>query len=149
MPRMKQKLNEMRIMVPALKSSIMAMIFTITAILVFALIVKSAEMDTEGIVIVNEIIKIVGIVVAALFAAKDPRARKVLSAGIAGLLYIAIGFVVFSIIQGSIGDIVVMLTDAAMGILIGFAVGLIASRMMKTKMENKMQGKKPAHGKIS
>jgi integral membrane protein, TIGR04097 family len=145
---MKQKHTELRIWIPAIKSSIMAMIFTITAILVFALIVKSAEMDISGIAVVNEIIKIAGIVVAALFAAKDPGAKKTLSAGIAGLLYILIGFFVFSIIQGSLGDIVVMLTDAAMGVLIGFAVGLVTGRIIKSGME-KTQGKMTARGKTS
>lgn len=148
MPRVKQKHSEMRIVIPALKSSIMAMIFTITAILVFALIVKSAEMDISGIAVVNEIIKIAGIVVAAFFAAKDPSAKKTLSAGMAGLLYILIGFFVFSIIQGSLGNVVVMLVDATMGVLIGFAVGLIAGRIMKAGMEKK-QGKMAARGKTT
>ena len=138
----------MRIVIPALKSSIMAMIFTITAILVFALIVKSSEMDVSGITVVNEIIKVAGIVVAAFFAAKDPRAKKTLAAGTAGLLYILIGFFVFSLIQGSLGNIVVMLTDAAMGVLIGFATGLVTGRMIKSRGE-KPQGKMAMRGKTS
>ena len=147
MPRNKQKQVELKIMIPALKSSIMAMIFTITAILVFALIVKSTEMDINAIIIINEIIKIAGIVVASLFAAKDPRAKTVLSGGVAGLLYIIIGFFVFSIIQGSLGDMVTMFTDVMMGVLIGFAVGLIVSRILKAKNEKKTQGKPVARGK--
>lgn len=123
----------MKIVTPALKSSIVAMIFTITAILVFALIVKSAEMDVKVIVIVNEIIKIAGVIFASFFAAKDPKSRTVLTAAVAGLLYIVIGFSVFSLIQGSLGDIMMLLTDVMMGVIIGFVVGLFVSKIMKAK----------------
>lgn len=133
MPRNKPKQTEMKVLTPALKSSIVAMIFTITAILVFALVVKSAEMDVKVIVIINEIIKIAGVICASFFAAKDPKSRTVLAAAVAGLLYIIIGFCVFSLIQGTLGDLMMMMTDAMMGVIIGFVIGLFVSKVMKAK----------------
>lgn len=149
MPRKKPKETELKIIIPALKSSIMAMIFTITAILVFALIVKSAGMDVKAIIIINEIIKIAGIIVASFFAAKDPKARTVLAAAFSGLLYILIGFFVFSIIQGSMGDILMMVTDVMMGVIIGFVVGLLVSRVIKARLENKTVGNVPGKSKTT
>jgi putative membrane protein (TIGR04086 family) len=141
MPRNKPKQTEMKVVTPALKSSIVAMIFTITAILVFALIVKSAEIDVKVIVIINEIIKIAGVICASFFAAKDPKSKTVLAAAVAGLLYIVIGFCVFSLIQGAMGDLMMMLTDAMMGVIIGFVVGLFVSKIIKTKAAGKPSGK--------
>lgn len=123
----------MKVLTPALKSSVVAMIFTITAILVFALVVKSAEMDVKVIAVINEIIKIAGVICASFFAAKDPKSRTVLGAAVAGLLYIVIGFSVFSLIQGALGDMMMLLTDAMMGVVIGFVVGLFVSKIMKVK----------------
>jgi putative membrane protein (TIGR04086 family) len=131
MQRRKPKQAELTVLAPALKSSIMAMIFTITAILIFALIVKSAELDVKSIIVLNEIIKIAGIMCAAFFAARDPRARTVPAAAMAGLLYIVIGFFVFSIIQGGFGDVLMLFTDAMMGVVIGFVVGLFVAKVIK------------------
>lgn len=138
MQRRKPKQAELTVLAPALKASIMAMIFTITAILIFALIVKSAELDVKSIIVLNEIIKIAGIICASFFAARDPGARTVLAAAMAGVLYIVIGFFVFSIIQGGFGDVLMLFTDAMMGVVIGFVVGLFVAKVIK---RNKSAGK--------
>ena len=46
-----------------------------------------------------------------------------------------VGFLAFSLIEGSMGDVAMLLADAVMGLLTGGLVGLIFGRLLKRKKQ--------------
>lgn len=108
-----------------------AMIFTVAAILVFAMILKLAEVPDSAIPAVNQILRILGICLAAFVTQKDVKDRKWLMCGVSGALYVFFGFIVFSVIEGSFSFDVALLTNLVMGFVVGMLFCLIFSRIPK------------------
>lgn len=114
-----------------LKGAIPALIFTMAAILVFALIVKSADVSDGAVITVDHIIKVAGCSIAALICAANASEKLPLKGAIASLAYTVIGFLLFSIINKSMGDVFLLLTDSIMALLIGALCGVLILKVFK------------------
>ena len=82
-------------------------------------------MANEAISVINQIVKTLSIVVAAFIAVRSAGDKKIQSGVWGGLLYVLLSYGIFSLVEGALGDPLVLLTDAVMGIVIGLLLGII------------------------
>ncbi len=113
---------------PVWKAVAVATIITIALILLFALTMKLGITGEGAIPVVNQIIKVLGILLAAFFATRR-EGRKVLRAVVAGVLFIVLGVVLFSLLDGRFVFTLSLLWDIVMGAIIGVLAGTLFSRM--------------------
>lgn len=122
---------------PILRAALTAAVVTVALILLFALLLKMGWMGEDAIPIVNQVIKVASIVLAAYLATRRPEVKRGLMGLLAGMLYIALGFVMFSLVEGSFQFSVGLLIDLAMGAIVGLLAGLIVGvREQGTRMHN-------------
>ena len=126
--------KEGKIFVPALKSALSALIITMAAVMVLALAVKNFEIESEKIEILNQIIKVVCCVWAAFFAAADKNCKNILCGGVSAVLYTALGFAIFSAVNGEIGDVALFACDMAMAFAVGILTALLVIKILKKEV---------------
>jgi putative membrane protein (TIGR04086 family) len=132
----RMKLNKQQkkgILMQAVKGMLIAMIFTIAAILIFALIIKEANVADSVINPVNQVIKILGIMLAAFFAVRKCTEHHWLVGAVAGMLYIVLGYLVFSLIEGRFGNLLMLLSDFLMAAVIGMVFAIILKQLLRKK----------------
>lgn len=127
--------KEGKILIPALKSALSALIIAMAAVMVLALAVKNFEIESEKIEILNQIIKVVCCVWAAFFAAVDKNSKSILCGGASAALYIALGFAIFSAVNGEIGDAALFVCDMAMAFAVGILTALLVIKMLKKEVK--------------
>jgi putative membrane protein (TIGR04086 family) len=110
-----------------------AIIMTVAAILIFALLMKLFNMADDVIAPVNQMIKILGTIIAAFIASRKASERKWLNGALAGCIYTLVGFLVFSLLGGSFVFSVSLLTDIIMGFVVGLIVSIIVSKFIQKK----------------
>lgn len=115
--------------VSAVKGAVVGMVFTILAILVFAFIIKAMSLEDSAIAPVNQVIKIIGILLASFVATRGMGGFKWLRGMAAGLLYVVAGFIIFSLLEGTMGLIPVLISDMMAGAIIGLASALLFSAL--------------------
>lgn len=113
------------------KGVIIALIVTVAAVLALALIIKEKGADSSVITAINQIIKLISIFIASMLAVKGLDKAHLLTGAAAGFLYIVVGYLIFSFIEGSWGDVLLLITDAATGAVVGALVGLIFGKLLK------------------
>ena len=123
------------LLLSAFRGALAALIVTVAAVLALALIIKQTGMDESRISAVNQIIKVVSIFIAALAATRGAEEKQLLTGALSGLIYVVVGFLAFSLIEGSMGDVAMLLADAVMGLLVGGLVGLIFGKLLKKKKQ--------------
>lgn len=131
----------------ALKGSLISMIFTVAVILLFALIIKETGMADSVIAPVNQVIKILGIMAASYFAVKDMHEKQWLCGAIAGMMYILISYLIFSLIEGMFGNIALLFSDMLMGLLIGMVFAIIIANFFSKDRKRPKRSKKPSMSK--
>ncbi len=127
------KQQKISIFMNALKGTLVSMIFTIAAILIFALIIKEANIPDSVINPVNQAIKILGILAAAFFAVKKCVASQWITGAAAGMLYVIAGYLIFSLVEGRFGNLLMLLSDFLMAAVIGMVFAIILKQLLKKK----------------
>ncbi len=113
-----------------LKASIIAIIVTLVLILIFALVLKLTGLSDSIITPVNLVIKAVSIAIGTIILAKNGEGG--LKKGIIlGVIFTAIAFVLFSILNGSFNFSYGLLADFAFGAVVGGIVGVITVNVKK------------------
>ncbi len=112
--------------------TLISVLVTLVAVLIFGIIIKLVEVP-EGIIMpINQVIKVVSVLIGALVGIKSKQ-KGVLKGAVAGLLYTLISVFVFLILgsslSGSFGVI-----DALSGIIIGAVSGIIAVNTGKNRI---------------
>ena len=107
------------------------MIFTLSAILLFALLLKIGLLGEGSIPVVNQILKIAGICIAALFSVRNQSGRLWLLGGIGGGCYIVCGVLLFSLVEGDFSPSWLLLSDLGMGLVGGTIIGFILQKLKK------------------
>ncbi len=115
---------------PVWKAVAVATILTIALILLFALAMKLGITKEGAIPFVNQSIKILGILLAAFFATRS-EGRKVFRAVLAGVLFIIMGILLFSLLDGRFVFTASLIWDLLMGALIGLLAGMLFTRIQK------------------
>ena len=123
------------------KSTVISFIYTILCVLLFAFIIKILSVGDSIIPPVNQIIKITAILISSYFAIKRVPQRRALIGAAAASAYIVAGFLIFSLIQGSMGSLSVFLTDLVMSAAMGLITGILYLRVLDSSNQ-KAKGKK-------
>ena len=111
----------------ALKGALVSMVFTVAVILLFALIIKETGISDSVIAPINQIIKILGIIAASYFGIRGFAGKQWLCGTMAGILYMLLSYLVFSLIEGIFGNVALLFSDMLMGLLIGMVFAIIAA----------------------
>lgn len=122
----KQKQYELR----SLKGAVLALLITVFSVLILALIVKNSRMKDETITVINQAIKIISIFIGAFAAGRGAEKGYFGAGALAGGIYIVLGYLTFSLLEGRFGDILLLFADLAMGVIIGGLTGLIFGRLL-------------------
>jgi len=114
-----------------LKAIIIAVIISLAAILILAFIIKTANIPSNAIPIINQVIKGVSILTACLWCLKLPRNAWLRGLAV-GVIYILLAFLIFSLlnsVQFNFG--LNLLNDIALGSVSGLLSGIIAGLIRK------------------
>lgn len=113
-----------------LRSSLIAVIVSLVLVLVLALIVKFTGIGNSVILPVNQVIKIVSILVGCLLGIKTKEAG-ILKGAVSGLLFTLISVFVFLIINKTLDGNSFSFMDFVAGIVAGAVSGIIAVNFKK------------------
>lgn len=107
-----------------LKGLIISVLTSLALVIVFALVLKWFDISEQVILPVTFVIKYVSVIIGSLIAIKGSSGGLIKGAFF-GLLYIALAFVIFSVLANSFSFNLLTLLDFASSILIGAIVGII------------------------
>lgn len=96
--------------------------------LIFALIVRSFYLTSAVIVPVNQVIKLIGILTAAIIAV---RKRGLISGAAAGALYAFFANLLFGLIACNFGFDLSLVLDLLFGIICGALAGIIRANLLR------------------
>ena len=107
------------------KALIIAVILSLVSVLLAALVIKLFNLGNGAIPIINQVIKGVSILLGCLSAIKSKH-NSWLKGIVIGILYIALSFVIFSLLDGEFSFGLGILNDVALGSITGLVSGILA-----------------------
>jgi len=116
-----------------IKAVVIAIVISLAAILLLAVLIRAANIPTEAIPIINQVVKGASILIACLVCLRLPK-NGWLRGLIVGLVYIILAFIIFSLLNGanfSFG--LSILNDIALGTVSGLVSGIMATLIRKGK----------------
>ena len=130
---MKEKLKKINIgtVVNVLKASLIGVIVSILLVLLFAFVLKFVELGSSIISIIDQIIKILSIIVAVISLNKSIDANLLLKSLFVGAVYSILTFLVFSILNGGMVFGVGIFSDILFSALVGGASAILINMIKK------------------
>ncbi|MCL2062120.1 MAG: TIGR04086 family membrane protein [Firmicutes bacterium] len=117
----------------AIRAVVVAVIISLAAILLLALLIRLLNISTNAIPIINQVIKGVSILVACLICLRLPR-NGWLRGLIVGIVYVLLAFVIFSLLNGAQFTFGLnVLNDIALGAVSGLISGIISNLVRSKK----------------
>lgn len=112
---MKEKLKKINFTLIGniLKASLIGVVTSIVLVLIFAFVLKFVDLNSHAISLVDQIIKLLSVVVAVLIVSRATPENLFIKAVLTGVVYSILSFVVFSIMNGRVHFTVAVLTDLA------------------------------------
>lgn len=114
-----------------LRAILISTIFSIVAILIFTIIVQFSQINENGIMIGNIIIKTLSVLVGCIFGIRN--GKGILKGLISGLLFLVLTWLIFSAINGGFVAGAFSWIDALCGIAVGAISGVIAVNIRRKK----------------
>lgn len=114
------------------KGVIFSLIISVLTVIVFAIIVKFANLSSKTVEIVNIALKIISILVGTLLAVESGR-QGLFKGGIIGLLFVLVSYLVFSLINGSFSVNPLTAFDVIFCLVAGLLSGVFAVNVRKGK----------------
>ncbi len=114
-----------------LKGVFWAISFSLICILIFAFIIKFTNISENAISPINQVIKVLSILVGCYVASKKIKSNGWLWGLFIGALYTIFAFLIFSILDGEFRITLNLLNDFVFGSLIGLISGIIAFAIRK------------------
>ena len=129
---MKEKLKNISLatITSILKASLVGVVISILLVLVFAFILKFVDLNSNVIAIVDQIIKILSLVVVVISLSRG-EGNLLIRGIIAGAVYSIITFIVFSILNGGVNFGIGILTDILFSALVGGASAMAINIIKK------------------
>lgn len=110
-----------------LRAALTACAVNVLLVMAFAFVLKNQWLGMDSIRFVNPAFKIVSAVIAAFITARRADSRAPLWAALAGAAYMAISFLVFSLLSGSFAVSGLIFADLGMCLLAGAVTGMIVN----------------------
>lgn len=107
------------------KALIIAVIFSLVMVLVAAFFIKLCNIKDSAIPVINQVIKGISILLGCLLGIKSKH-NSWLKGIVIGILYIALAFVLFSLLDGTFVFGIGLLNDVALGSITGMVSGILA-----------------------
>ena len=107
-----------------LRSAALALLFSLSGILIFALVVKFAVLDQTVIKIVNQFIKVIAVFIGCFFSVKGK--MGIIKGAIAGAVSTFLLYAIFALMSGTELFGIEMLIDILFTAFIGGISGIIA-----------------------
>ena len=131
----KQKRKLSGIIIPALRGALGGLAVTVVIVLIFAAVVKQTGFDSAVISAVNQVIKLLSALLAGFLAARST--HSAVAGGLAGFIYVAVGFLIFSLVEGHFGSFAMFGADAISGIAMGAVAAYLTGRLRGIKSSAK------------
>lgn len=114
-----------------IKGSLIALSISLIAICIFAFILRFCDISEEVIKPVNQIIKIVSVLIGAYIGMKGCKEMGLITGFFIGLLYTILAFVVFSLLNGAFVFNNSLINDLIFGGIAGGISGILAVNFRK------------------
>lgn len=114
------------------KGVIFSLIISVLTVIVFAIIVKFANLSSKTVEIVNIALKIISILTGTLLAVGSGR-QGLFKGGIIGLLFVLVSYLVFSLINGSFSVNPLTAFDVIFCLVAGLLSGVFTVNVRKGK----------------
>lgn len=116
-----------------LKGSLMALSISLILICVFAFLLRFCDIKTEAIKPINQVIKIVSILIGTFYGLKKSTEMGLITGLFIGLAYTLLAFVVFSILNGGFNFERSLINDIIFGGIAGAIAGVVAVNFKKKR----------------
>ena len=110
--------------------ALVSIIVSLALILIFALLIKWFNLSDSIITPANIIIKIISIAIGVLFVCKDGK-KGVVRGSVLGVIYIALCFSVFSLLNGAMLFTMSLVYDLFLGLIAGAVLGVIVVNLKR------------------
>lgn len=114
-----------------IKGSLIALSISLISICVFAFVLRFCDISEEVIKPVNQIIKIVSVLIGAYIGMKGCREMGLITGFFIGLIYTILSFVVFSLLNGGFDFKSSLINDLIFGGIAGAISGILAVNFRK------------------
>lgn len=114
------------------KGVIFSLIISVLTVIIFAIIVKFANLSSKTVEIVNIALKIISILTGTFLAVGSGR-QGLFKGGIIGLLFVLVSYLVFSLINGSFSVNPLTAFDVIFCLVAGLLSGVFAVNVRKGK----------------
>lgn len=113
------------------RGCLIALTVSLVGILIFAFVLRFCNIGDMAIKIVNQIIKIVSVLLGVLVALKKDKAKGLLKGAVIGALYTITSYLVFSILVASFSFGLSMIFDLIFSSIVGLICGIIFVNIKK------------------
>ena len=117
------------IFLPVIRNAAAGLALLMILVLFLALAVKKYEWEDDTIALCIQIIKTGILLFVALMTIKNVHHHRIAAPVCADLAFVGIAFVIFCMVEGSVGNLRLLLTDLAMGGGIGAVSGFVISKI--------------------
>lgn len=114
-----------------LKGTLIAVSFSLVAILIFALIIKYVGITDNLISPINQVIKVISIFIGTFFALKKDCSKGLAKGLFIGVFYTALAYILFSALSRTFAFNLTLLNDMLFGMIIGAICGIIAVNLKR------------------
>ena len=121
----KQASSAMDMVIGLIKAALLAAVVTLALVLLYAYALQQGWLPDTSIPLVNAVIKVLGAALAALVVTRKCQARRWLLGAGAGVAYILLAFVVFSIAADHFNFGAALAADVGMGAVAGLLAGML------------------------
>ena len=128
---MNEKVTKSSFFVALLKGSLMALSISLIAICIFAFILRFFDIKAEAIKPINQVIKIVSILIGSFYGLKKNKEMGLITGFLIGIVFTILAFIVFSILNGSFVFEKTLINDLIFGGIAGAIAGIIAVNFKK------------------
>lgn len=113
------------------RGALIGLAVSTVAVLLIALLAKSTNIADNVILIFNQIFKVASIFLSALFAVRTIGEKGWLYGALAGIAYVILGFLIFSLIDGKLSLAGSLWGDLLTGAVAGAISGMITMSLKK------------------
>lgn len=114
-----------------LKGSLIALSISLIGILIFAFVLRFIPISDNLIMPINQVIKGLSVLIGTILALRKVNEMGLVSGLLIGLVYTAVAFVTFSILDGNFDFSLTILNDLLFGGIVGAICGIIAVNLKR------------------
>lgn len=114
-----------------LKSCLIGIVFTLIGVVLFAVVLKFTDLSSSSIAYVNNIIKGISIFVIVLLIKRASNEKLLIRAGIGGIIYAILSFIIFSLLNGNFRFGANVIFDVLFAIIVAVIASVILNLLKK------------------